>query len=117
MFFFNNCLQREHARIFGSGAFYDLNTTGFQSPLAKNLSVGEHCIVATPVKGGQIEFGWWLFSKETIKPDDDGKPCRVLFGTPSKSETLSKGDAARDGQYSIFFNKKGDFKRQSVLQR
>jgi hypothetical protein len=117
MFYFNNCRGRDHARLFGSGAFYDLNTTGLQSSLAKNLSVGELCIVATPVKDGQVEFLSFEHSREEIKPDDEGKPCRVMFGSLLKSETLRKGDAAHSRDYSTFFDKKGNFKRQSVLQR
>jgi hypothetical protein len=41
MYLFNNCHNRRHAAMYGSGAFYDLNTTGFQATLANNLPVGE----------------------------------------------------------------------------
>ena len=44
--YLNNCKGREHERIFGSGAFYDLATGGYQPTKATNLSVGQQCIVA-----------------------------------------------------------------------
>jgi hypothetical protein len=57
-------------------------------------------------------------------PDDDGSwqgpidvPWRVFCGQRIKSETLSKAEATCDELYSIFFNRNGDFKRHSVLQR
>jgi hypothetical protein len=46
-----------------------------------------------------------------------GTPCRVFFGDLIKSEKRSMGDAARDGFYSTFFDKNGNFKRHSVFQR
>jgi hypothetical protein len=115
--YFNNCRGREHARMFGRGAFYDLDTTGFQATKANNLGVGQKCIVAAPADDGQIVFSWYSFLRETVKPDDEGHPCRVFFGKFIKSDTLSKGDAACNGLYSTFFNKDGNFKRQSVIQR
>jgi hypothetical protein len=115
--YFNNCNRREHARLFGSGAFYDLYTIGFQATKANNLSVGQQCIVATPANDGQIVFSWYSFLRETVKPDDEGTPCRVFLGKFIKSDTLSKGDASRDGLYSTFFDKNGNFKRHSVIQR
>ena len=115
--YFNNCSGRQHARMYGSGAFYDLYSTGFQATKANNLTPGQQCIVATPAKDGRIDFDWYAFKHETIKPDDTGTPCRVFFGNLIRSETRSKGDAARDGFYSTFFDKNGNFKRHSVLQR
>jgi hypothetical protein len=101
MFYFNNCHRREHARMYGKGAFYDLDRTGFQARLAKNLAVGEQCIVATPAPDGQITFTWFSFVREDIKPDDTGTLCRVLFGTHIKSDQCSKASAAKDGLYGI----------------
>ena len=115
--YFNNCQRREHERIYGSGAFYDLNTVGYQATKANNLSVGQQCIVATPQKDGKIVFSWYEFLRELVKPDNKGHRYRVFFGKHIKSETLSKGDAARDGLYSTFFNKNGNFKRPSVIQK
>jgi hypothetical protein len=40
MFFFNNSLGRKHAKTYGSGAFYDLNTSRYQATLPNHLSVG-----------------------------------------------------------------------------
>jgi hypothetical protein len=115
MYLFNNCHNRRHAAMYGSGAFYDLNTTGFQATLANNLPVGETCVVASRHPMG-ITFEWYKFSRERVRADDTGIPCRAFFGDRFKAETLSRGDAKRDGIYSRFFDINGNFKRRSVLR-
>lgn len=115
MYLFNNCRNRQHAAIYGSGAFYDLNTTGAQAAMAANVPSGETCIVASLNKMGDIVFDWYKFSHEAIKPDDTGTPCRAFFGEHFKTERLSRDEAMRDGVYSAFFDKNGHFKRPSVL--
>jgi len=115
MHLFNNCHNRQHAAMYGTGAFYDLNTTGFQSTLANNLPVEEICVVASRERTGEITFDWYKFSRETVKRDKTGTPCRAFFGNHFKTETLSRGDARRDGIYSRFFDINGNFKRHSVL--
>ena len=116
-YYLSNCNARAHARIFGSGAFYDLGVTGHQASLATDLSKGQHCVVATPEKNGKIAFQWFKLARTAVKPDDEGVRCRVFFGDSIREEKLSKGDAARHPLYSIFFNKNGDFKRgHSVLR-
>lgn len=115
--YFNNCHGRDHARMYGNGAFYDLDTVGLQATKINYLSVGQHCIVATPTKDSQIVFSWFSFLHETVMPDDKGIPCRVFFGRFMKSDIRSKGDAAQEGFYSTFFDKNGNFKRISVIQR
>jgi hypothetical protein len=62
-----------------SGAFYDLNTTGFQATLANNVPVGETCVVASLDSMGDIIFDWYKFARETVKPDDTGASCRAFF--------------------------------------
>ncbi len=116
-YYLSNCNARQHSRIFGSGAFYDLGVTGHQANLAIDLSKGQHCVVATPEKNEKIAFEWFKFARMAVKPDDEGVRCRVFFGDSIREEKLSKGDAARHPLYSIFFNKNGDFKRgHSVLR-
>ncbi|MFN7949197.1 MAG: hypothetical protein U0Z53_27835 [Blastocatellia bacterium] len=114
MYLFNNCRNRRHTAMYGSGAFYDLNITGRQSILAKDLLFGETCIVASLDGTGDISFDWYKFSREVVKPDDTGTPCRAFFGEHFKTETLSRSEAMRDGVYSGFFDKNGHFKRLSV---
>lgn len=116
MYLFNNCHNRRHAAMYGSGAFYDLNTTGFQATRANHLTHGETCVVASLDSTGDITFDWYKFSHETVKPDDTGTPCRAFFGNHFKTETLSRGDAMQDGIYSHFFDINGNFKRHSVLR-
>ena len=115
--YFNNCNGRDHRRIFGDGAFYDLDTVGHQATKANNLSSGQQCIVATAESDGEIAFCWYRLLHEAVKPDDEGHPCRVFFGRRIKTDRLSKRDAARDGIYSTFFDKNGNFERHSVIQR
>ena len=115
--YFNNARVRAHVRLFGPGAFYDLNLTGVQATQATTLRVGDSCIVATPATDGYIAFDWYAFDREAVQPDETGTPVRVLFGTLRKSDRLRKSDAARDAEYGIFFAKNGNFKRQSVLHR
>ena len=116
MYLFNNCHNRPHAAMYGSGAFYDLSTTGFQATLANNLPVGETCIVASRDSMGDITFDWYKFSRETVKPDNTGTSCRAFFGDHFKTDTLSRGNALRDGVYSNFFDINGNLKRHSVLR-
>ena len=115
--YLSNCKGRDHIGLFGKDAFYDLDTTGPQATKANNLRVGQQCIVATPADNGQVAFNWYSFSWENIKQDKEGNTYRVFFGKLIKSDTLLKRAAARDGLYSAFFDKNGNFKRGSVFQR
>jgi hypothetical protein len=116
-FCFNNAWARAHARLYGLGAFYDLNLTGVQATYATTLRAGDSCVVATPATDGKIAFDWYAFEREAVQPDETATPVRVLFGTFRKSDPLRKSDAARDARYAVFFDKNGNFKRQSVLHR
>lgn len=110
MFFFNNCKTFDHAKYYGiADAFFDLATTGFHATQATHLNPGETCIVATKEEDGRIRFTWYSFSRVEMKRYKD-IPWRVFCGPATKSETLSKGDATRDGLYLIFFDKNGNVK-------
>jgi len=113
--FLNNCQGHDYSH-YGSGAFYDLKTTGPQADHVPILNGGQQCVVAEPAAQGQIIFSWFTFHNEK-ETDISGKTLRVLFGKLIKSDTLLKKDAARDALYSAFFDKNGHFKRQSVIQR
>ena len=102
--------------MYGRGAFYDLNTTGFQATVANNLPVGETCVVASLEPMGDISFDWYKFLRERVKKDSSGTPCRAFFGEHLKTEILSRSAARRDGIYSRFFDINGNFKRRSVLR-
>lgn len=114
--YFNNCRCRDHARLFGSTAFYDLNTTGLQAKMATDLSPGQECVVASYDENRSIVFDWYILAKESLEPDPDNPKIkvRVFRGKPIKSERLSKRKAAKTKPYSVFFNARGDFKRPSV---
>ena len=115
--FLNNCQNRNHVGIYGADAFYDLNTTGFQSTLAVNLTAGQPCIVASTGHNNEIVFSWYSFEREEVRRDDKGVLCRVFFGKFIKSEQYSKAEAAQKEPYTAFFDVNGNFKRHSVHTR
>jgi hypothetical protein len=114
IYFLPNCNRRQHARMYGPGAFYDLDVEGHQAKLAKDISKGEKCVVATPKnpnKNRDIAFEWFVLARIAIKRDVERDVlCRVFFGDHIDEETLSKGDAARHPLYQIFFDTNGNFK-------
>jgi len=118
MFFFNNCVGRDYVGIYGiADAFYDLGLTGFQGARATDATTGDTCVVATTTKQRQIRFTRFRLDRVETRPDEHGERQRVFCGPVLHSETLAKTDAARDGVYGVFFDKNGNFKRHSVLQR
>ena len=116
--FLNNCKAREHFPLYGDiAAFFDFNLTGPQETMATDIEPGDECIVATPEAGGdQVQFCWWTFSHESIMPaKNDGIMYRVLLGRYLRKEVLPKAVAVVTEPYARFFNKDGNFKRQSVI--
>ena len=73
-------------------------------------------MVVSPDSPYVIDFSWFAFSREQVLPDEHGTNCRVFFGEWFRSEKLPKIKAAETEPYSVFFNVKGDFKRQSVIR-
>ncbi|HEY0489844.1 MAG TPA: hypothetical protein VGD30_10060 [Telluria sp.] len=117
--YFINCGNRDHERLFGTGAFFDLGTNGTQAAMAQNLRPGDTCIVARYANKARtvVYLQRYNFTHETKQTDDKGIPQRVLHGTLQGAESLSKSDAAADARYQYMFAKNGAFKRRSVLQR
>ena len=115
MFLFNNCRNRPHTEMFGTGAFFDLNITGHQAALANNITAGEQCVVASVPADGRVKFDWYKLTDVKFERDAEGERFRVFFGKPIKSEILSRRAAIRNGLYSHFFDKLGRFKQRSVI--
>jgi hypothetical protein len=117
--YFINCGNRDHERLFGSGAFFDLGINGAQATMAQNLQPGDTCIVARYANKARtvVDLTRYSFTHETKQVDDKGIPQRVLYGILQGSESLIKSDAATDPRYQYMFAKNGAFKRRSVLQR
>jgi hypothetical protein len=117
-FYCNNARRRNHASVYSARAFFDLYTTGLHAAMATDIRPGDECIVATPAEPPDIEFRWYTFSHEQTMsiPDEPGRQGRVFFGTPIRSETLSRTDAIARAPYSVFFNVDGHFKRRSVIR-
>jgi hypothetical protein len=115
--YFNNCHNRDHVGRYGSGAFFDLRTSGRQGTQARNLCPGQVCVVGMVAPGNRVTFSWYSFVYETILPDEDGVPGRVFFGRFLTSEILPKVKAGRSARYSALFTGNGDFKNGSVFHK
>ena len=116
--YFNNCKNRPHERLFGPGAFYDLNVTGVQASQAAGLPVGQACVVATTAPDHRVTFTWYSFLRErrlVERDSDDRTLFRVFFGDAQHAETLSKEAAVAHLRYRAFFNIRGHFKQQSTI--
>jgi hypothetical protein len=116
--YFINCGNRDHERLFGPGAFFDLGVNGKQSTMAQNLLPGDTCIVARYADKNRtiVKLTWYSYTHDTTQTDDKGTPQRVLHGILNKVESLKKSDAAADARYLNMFAKNGSFKRRSVLE-
>src|SRR5262245_42040558 len=115
--YFNNCHNRDHLALYGSGAFFDLRTSGRQGTQARNLCPGHVCVVGTVTPEGRVAFNWHSFTHEALLPDEEGVAGRVFFGRFLTSETLPKAKAARSACYSALFTVNGDFKNGSVFHK
>jgi predicted HNH restriction endonuclease len=113
--YFNNCRGRDHAAIFGSGAFFDLGREGPQHKQATDLPIGQECCVASYAPDGSVVFDWYSLTGESLMTDNDDISCRVFFGDLLSTETMVKAAAAKSTSYSPFFNRNGHFKRPSVV--
>jgi hypothetical protein len=113
--YFNNCRGRDHAVIFGQGAFFDLGVGANQSKHLKQLQIGQECVVASYAEDGRIVFKWYALTRETIQDNEHFIPCHVFYGDLLSTETLEKSAAADTEEYGAFFNVNGHFKRPSVL--
>jgi len=121
MYLFNNCRNRQHATLYGKGAFYDLGTTGSQAKVAQRLAnslvAREICIVASLDKTtGDITFDWFKFSDELELLDDKRVLCHAYFGKHFDTATLSRNEARQHPVYRQFFNVNGHFKRPPAWQ-
>jgi hypothetical protein len=115
--YFNNCHNRDHVALFGSGAFFDLGRSGRQGSQARNLQPGQPCVVAEWAPDKLIVFDWYSFTYEALLPDEHGAPDRVFFGRLFASEALPKDDAARSERYAALFRSNGHLKIGSVFHK
>ena len=115
---FNNCDGRDHAVLYDDeNAYFDLNTTGRQANQAKNLVVGQTCVVCQPMdEYGRIRFDWYVFEEERLQiPIGEKNLCRVFVGTWQRAEILPHEIATRHAIYCWFFDKLKRFKQTSAL--
>lgn len=117
--YFINCGNRDHKRLFGADAFFDLEKEASQAAMAQDLRPGDICITARYADKARtmVDMSWYRFTHTTNQSDDKGIPQRVLHGILETSESISKVQAAADPRYQYMFAKTGAFKRRSVLRR
>lgn len=115
--YFNNCHNRDHAAMFGRGAFFDLGTTGRQGAQALDLEPGQLCVAAEWSPDRRIVFDWYSFSYEALLTDEHGELDRVFFGRLFASETMAKEAAASSGRYGPLFSSIGHLKTGSVFRK
>ena len=112
---FSNCRRRDHAAIYGDGAFYDLDANRRLGHRVPSLAPGTPCVVATPVDDGRVAFAWFHFLREEILPDENTVPGRVFFGPCVGSQALSREEATNAAPYCEFFNGRGHFRQRSAI--
>src|SRR5687768_474333 len=98
----NNCRGRDHRKLFGPKAFYDLDTKPAHRRQLPGALRGTECIVAGPEKDGVIKFGFYTFSCEALMPDGR-RQVRVLFGEFVRTETLTRDEARKTKPFSLLF--------------
>ncbi len=113
--YLNNCKNRNHSKIYGPDAFYDLDTSGPQAQKQFIFRPGDWCIVASEPTPGVIRFAWYKFTSSRLAADEKQQQVRVLCGAFEKEELVPRAEAPSNKYYAAFFNKKGDFKQVSVI--
>jgi hypothetical protein len=113
--FFNNCHNRDHIGLYGSGAFFDLGNSGRQGRQARDLIPGQVCVVVSYTEDDRFAFRWYSFTHEAQLPDERDILGRVFFGRLLASETLPKSKAAHSVRYSALFKRTGELKQGSVF--
>jgi len=109
--------------LYQGSAFFDLWVTGRDDATARELRLGDTCIVARysgPVRSGtrNVILATYTFTglRRVNSPDSPDRAIWVLDGNLVGREELLKQDAAKHSLYSRFFNKRGDFKQVSVMR-
>jgi hypothetical protein len=115
--YLNNCKNRDHAKLYGPGAFYDLDTTGTQVQAWANARMrpGDWCVVANEPQTGLIRFAWYKYTESKLDEDENQWRVRVLCGVFEKEESMSKAAAFANKYYRPFFNKNGHFLQRSII--
>jgi hypothetical protein len=109
MILFNNCAGRSHAAIYKDvRAFYDLGAEGYQADLVLNMALGDACLVARyedwERRSEKLVFSRFLFERESIEPDDEGRNQRAFFGEYENKTPLTRQEALEIYPYDDFFN-------------
>ncbi len=118
LYYLNNWQNRNHATIYGGGAFFDLWADGVEDRRARELVTGDVCLVLSRAGGLNVAVTQYKFAQARQAPGDAGtnRSVWVLEGTLERRKVLPKTDAARHTQYSRFFNKLGNVNQWSVLR-
>lgn len=109
MLYLNNCDGKDHAELYGRGAFFDLYIEDRQP---KKLVPKQEYVVATRTKDGQITFSWFSFSRRNNNVFA-GRDCKAFHGNlTKKSGPYSQAKAA--SVVPAFFTQNGDFKQWKI---
>jgi len=118
----NNLHAREHEKIFGHQAFFDLNQFGQQATMLQDIQPQQECTVVSyqnkqAGKNLVVEFKTYIFQREAFcESENAGVFCRVFFGEIKETISMLKSDAVKTPLYAPLFNKLGHFKQRSVIQ-
>ena len=112
--YFNNCRNREHAKIYKSAeAFFDL----YSSDALAQLSKGDRCIVASYVdrRKQDVAMREYVFTHEVSTINEERRQVRVFCGIEISCKYLPKTEAAASSEYRRYFNVVGAFRQRSVV--
>jgi hypothetical protein len=119
----NNLHGREHEKIFGHQAFFDLNLFGQQAAMLRNIPSQQECIVVSyknkkrADKDPIVEFKTYILQKEAFcESENVGVFCRVFFGEIKETISMLKSEALKMPSYAPLFNKVGHFKQRSIIE-
>jgi hypothetical protein len=122
LYLLNNCRNRDHVKLFGEGAFYDVDANGSQGNWKGVIRQGDHCIVATREKASnkkvlerKVYFRTFeLETTKTMSAKNEG-PNDVFFGRFIEEFSCLQREAINMPPYSFFFNCNGYFLMRSVI--
>lgn len=115
VFLLNNH-NRDHKKLFGPDAFYDLDTDKSQANKVHMFHKDDYCVVLDEPRKGCVVLKWYRFKGFRPAIDEaNRKQVRVLFGPFIKQESMTKEQAFQHSTYNKFFKATGDFKQGSVF--
>jgi hypothetical protein len=118
LYYLNNWRNRDHARIYGGSAVFDLWADGVEDKRVREMQPGDTCLILSRASEVNVAVSRCVFTNAVRGPDDHAarRGVWILHGTTSGREVLPKADASRHSEYARFFNKLGHVCQWSVLR-